>query len=185
MKLKIQLFFRSCLLSFGVFCFSWSSQSAVNSGMDGYVGLGFQLVNQLNEIESGTRSRLTAEFGRLNKNVSLDLNFGAGQGYRDYGLTFHFFNFFPIPDETSFFRVTIGAAGIANYKSTDEKFWDIGIVLPETKLIFDIGVGVGLSLNMGYEMIFKRNYSTSADSSDFRGRFVVGTSLMLTSALVE
>jgi hypothetical protein len=166
---------------------AYSAQSFARDNIDGFIGFGYNVINQRAEVESGTRSRMNLEFARLSKNVSLDAFFGKGLGYSDIGFNFSVFNLFHIPSEDSFFKMTLGAGFTGAFQSDDPKFWDWGVMLPQARLIFDSGIGLAASINLGYEMIFKRAYTSGSETDDgsLRGRILVGLSLLTTSNWLE
>lgn len=167
--------------------------------VDGYIGAGFNLLSQSAEIEKGTRSRVTIEFGRVSKNVALDLLVGRGLGYSDVGVSLKFFRPFAIPNDDSFFRAQIGAGIVGTYSSTGimatlgdgsqsvRTFGDLGIALPDFRIVFDTGIGMALALNAGMEWNLKRTWQDSNPAADgkLRSRLYVGASLLTSSRWLE
>ncbi len=169
-----------------VFFFSATGVSA-RENINGYLGIGYNIVSQQSPLEQGTRSRVNLEFGRLEKSVSLDLQFGNGLGYRDIGFNLAVFNVFKIPDDNSWFRITLGSGLTGQFNSTAPKFWDWGVYLPHVRFIADFGMGLALSLNAGYELSFIRDFTTAEIESEktMKSRMVFGLSLLTTSAWLE
>ncbi len=175
-------------LQIGILGFmTWSGTVLAVDKIDGYLGAGFNIVSQQTSFESGTRNRIQLELGRLNKNVSLDAMFGNGLGYRDIGFTLGVFQLIPIPDEDSWFKMTLGGGLTGQFNSTAPKFWDWGVVLPQVRFIADFGIGLALSLNAGYELSFLRDFTDSSIGSvkTMKNRFVFGLSLLTTTDWFE
>ncbi len=167
--------------------------------VDGYIGAGYNFLSHLSDSESGSRSRLSLEFGRISKSVALDLLYGTGLGYTDAGVSLRFFRPFAIPNEDSLFRIHLGANVTGTYASVGlnstladgsqsvRKFGDLGVGFPDIRFIFDFGMGLALSLNLGTEFVITRSYVSGLPGKDSttRTRFMGGISLLTSSRWLE
>ncbi len=153
--------------------------------IDGFVSPAFVF----SSVAKASRTRVDIQFGRLQKNVELDFSFGNGNGYRDYGVAFRVFNHFQFGSDDKATGVSVGL-GIGAYsadKATPRPFVDLG-VSPFVRGVYDFGIGVGIALEAGLQLVPLRSYTDKAEpksNSTLQTGFFAGATLLLSSRWLE
>jgi hypothetical protein len=162
--------------------------------VNGWVGPAYRLVNQMSEIEKGSRTRYVMEFGRTSKNVAFDLSIGQGNSVTDLGGMLKVFETFRIPSPDSGLSVQAGwglgtiycgsncATGTGTFVNYSEF-----VTSPFVRVQYDFGLGFALAADFAYELCPYRRYSRGDDQTDttLRKRTVIGFTLAVTSAWVD
>jgi len=148
--------------------------------MDGFVSPAFTY-----DGGSGftSKSRYGLQFGRLNKNVELDLTIGQNQ---DYGAILRIYNHFSLLNESSATGISVGL-GAGAYATTGDAALTDAVIQPFIRGLFDFGMGMGLAVDGGMSFIARRTDKSGdvVESASMRKGFFVGATLMLTSRWLE
>ena len=125
--------------------------------LDGFVGLGGGLVNQMTEEDgrgdadlAGARNYVHVEFARLRKWVSIDLRAGFGKEYNDFGGLFRVARHWKFGSEAATgisFGAGVGAmysSGIRRTGSTERDAFVDCVGAPFVRYIWDWGNSMGV-----------------------------------------
>lgn len=166
--------------------------------LDSVVGFGGLYSSQQSSIEKGSRSIIKLSFNRLSKNIAIDLRYGTGLDYSDYGGMLKLFHHWQFTNSTSNSSgITLGAGGGGMYSEGIEDlfidnepkpFWDFSGG-PFAQIVWDWGFGMGMAIEAEYLFVFKRQFldedtrkeaekNKDILTDDFRNRFQAGISLM-------
>ena len=164
------------------------SVSAHAEALDGYVGLSGGLVKHMSTTDQidGEDSRYSfrIDFVRLQRNVALDLRFGNGMSYQDWGGALKVFHHFAFSNATATGLSVGGGLGAmysrAGLESTQNTFYEIFAPV-FARVIFDMGLGFGLFLDAEYNAMFQRRFpgGEQADNSDIQNRYFFGAGIAI------
>lgn len=133
--------------------------------MDAYLMPAFSYTQHLSSLESGGRMGGRMEFGRFGKNIALDVRFGTGTGYTDYGVAFKAFGHWDFGASQNM-SVDLGGSAIVLYSkgyeeaSIKQAFNDLGIS-PFVRFTYDTGLGFGIMADAGVELMMLRRTRTT------------------------
>jgi hypothetical protein len=140
----------SGLLSLGLislFC-SGAKKAHSQEVMTGYVAPIWAMRSQ----EGGSRTFFKVEFARLTRYISLDLRYGQGLGYQDYGGTLRFFRHWSFGTDSG----TGVSAGLGIGATSSSDFIE-SFVNPFVRGVWDTRYGFGIVGEFGFEPIIQRN----------------------------
>lgn len=178
------------LLSFNVFADTDDTDINDPIYLDGYVGLGGAILQQLSDEEKGTRQLIKLEFARIRKWVSLDFRASLGQDYSDFGGMFRLYKHWKFDGESSTgISLGAGVGGMYSQGATPTAGFDRqpfvdGIAAPFIRYMWDWENGMGLSFELEYQLVPIRNYTEDSefdnveDDSNLRNRVVLGVNLL-------
>jgi hypothetical protein len=158
--------------------------------LDGYVGLGGGLVQQLSDEEKGTRQVIRVEFARLRKWISIDFRAGLGQDYSDFGGLFRIYKHWKFDNESSTglsFGAGLGAMysqGARPAAGLERQPFVDAIGAPFLRFIWDWGTGMGLGIDLEYQLVPIRNFTEDTefdnveDDQNLRQRVMLGVSIL-------
>lgn len=177
---------------FSTYAYSQADEIEVDDPvyLDGYVGLGGGLVQQLSTEEEGTRQAIRVEFARIRKWISIDARVGLGQDYSDFGGLFRIYKHWKFGTESST-GLSLGAGLGAMYSQgatpavdQDRQPFVDGIGAPFLRFIWDWGIGAGLAFDLEYQLVPLRYYTEDTDTDnvednqDLRQRVMLGVSIL-------
>ena len=162
------------------------SQSAKAENLDGYVGfLGGANIHLTNiDKVDGANARLGGklDFVRLSRNIALDLRYGSGMDYTDFGAALKALAHFPFSQSSSTGLVLgLGLSGTSSSglsNGSGESFYDAGAVVM-SQFIFDLGIGAGMVFEAELNPVFLRNGSSFPKDSSLRNRFSVSAGFVI------
>ncbi|MEZ4813835.1 MAG: hypothetical protein R3A80_01340 [Bdellovibrionota bacterium] len=158
--------------------------------LDGYVGLGGAFLQQLSAEEEGTRQIIRVEFARIRKWISLDARVGLGQNYSDFGGLFRVYKHWKFNKESSTgisFGAGVGAMysqGATPVSGLDRQPFIDAIGAPFIRYIWDWGNGMGLGIDLEYQLVPLRMFTEDTDTDNveddqnLRQRIMLGVSLL-------
>jgi hypothetical protein len=142
--------------------------------LDGYISPLFSYSGHLSSTESGSRIGTRIEFGRLSRNIALDLRVAQGLDYTDLGATLRFFKHWAF---TQSFGLSMGSGFGALYSDkhptklntagNPAKFVDY-IVNPFARFLYDSDNGWGASAELGLDIIPRRSFTTELQDGSNR-----------------
>jgi hypothetical protein len=145
--------------------------------MDGYVMPSFVVTSNMAAVERGIRMGGRLDFGRLAKNIALDLRYNSGLGYKDYGGAFKIFQHWEFSQELAA-SLGIGALfmasnGIAT-ANPRRAFHEFGLS-PFGRVMFETPWHFGLMTEFGVDLVPTRTFTTEprGTESTLRPRFFV------------
>jgi len=180
----------TCLLSVNLYAQSDEIEVDDPVYLDGYVGLGGAILQQLSDKEAGTRQNIKVEFARIRKWISLDARVGLGKDYSDFGGVFRLYKHWKFDGESST-GISLGAGVGAMYSQgaspaagLDRQPFIDGIGAPFIRYIWDWGNGMGLSFDLEYQLVPMRMFTEDSetdeveDDQNLRNRVLFGVNVL-------
>lgn len=162
--------------------------SARAESMDGYVALSGGMIRHMSTNDKVNNKDLRyggrIDFVRLQKNIALDLRYGTGLDYVDYGAAFKLFHHFGFAS-TNATGLSMGVGFGGNYSSgfegQDVAFSEM-FVPAFARILLDFGMGLGFVIEGEYNAVLSRQAVSGPDfPSGTLNRYYIGAGLAISA----